>query len=130
MAEQKDVAFALYFRTMAGQELRSKYMYLTDMGYDMINPSQVMELDFDIGEVSEITGINVVSVGNIDAPMTQAYLCNQKNDGTIVQDWSIQNGMTPRQSPARINFLGNVAQSPYVSDAQVDDLHIASVQVE
>lgn len=126
MAEQKDVAFALYFRTMAGQELRSKYMYLTDMGYDMINPSQVMELDFDIGEVSEITGINVVSVGNIDAPMTQAYLCNQKNDGTIVQDWSIQNGMTPRQSPARINFLGNVEVLSMIIETASDEASMSS----
>ena len=126
LAEQKDVAFALYFRTMAGQELRSKYVYLTDMGYDLISPSQVMEVDFDIGEISEITGINVVAVGSIDAPMTQAYLCSQKDDGTIVKEWSIQNGTTPRQTPARINFLGDVEVLSMIIETAPDEASMSS----
>ena len=108
-AEEKDLAVAVYFRTMSGQELRSKYVYLTDMGYETIAPSQVMEIDFDIGEVSEITGVNVVSFGNLNAPIQQAYLATQKSDGTITQEWSIQNGMTPRNVPARISFAAVVS---------------------
>ena len=125
-AEEKDLAVAVYFRTMSGQELRSKYVYLTDMGYETIAPSQVMEIDFDIGEVSEITGVNVVSFGNLNAPIQQAYLATQKSDGTITQEWSIQNGMTPRNVPARISFAGQVEVISVIIETAEDDSSMSS----
>ncbi len=108
IALDRDMALAVYF-TPAGatdQELRSKYIYLTDAGYTQIRPGQILELDFDLGDISSINGVNVVKTGTLDLGFENVYIATQKIDGTVIRELSIDDGFTPTGTPARFNPRG------------------------
>ena len=109
-AEQKDLAVALFFRSdnLAGQQLRSRYVYLSDLGISEIVPGQLIEMNFNVGAVEEITGINLVSLGGIEAPIEGIYVVNMAMDGTVLNEYSYQEPITPKSTATRLAFSGAV----------------------
>ena len=110
IAENRDMAVAVYFTPSGApdQEIRSKYIYLTDAGYKMVKPGQLLELDFDLGDVSEIRGLNIVKTGNLDLTIENVYIVTQKPSGEIIRKYYIENGFMPSLTPSRVNMIGNV----------------------
>ena len=110
IALERDVALAIYFRPAGAesQELRSKYIYLTDAGINSIRPGQIVELDFDVGEVAEIVGFNVVKTGTLDIGFENVMMVTQATDGTILDKHSVEDGFVPTTTPSRINVRGSV----------------------
>ena len=110
IALDRDVALAVYFTPSGApnQELRSKYIYLTDAGYTDIKPGQLLELDFDLGDVGEIRGINVVKTGSLGITFENALIVTQKTSGEIVDQYSIEKGFMPSSTPSRVNVTGEV----------------------
>ena len=108
--DEKDLAVALYFRPddPAGKELRTKYIFLTDMGYKSIRPGQLLELDYSLLNVKEIVGVNLVTMGRLDASFEDGEILEQNVDGTVRNKWSLQGGMTPSRTPARFDVNGLV----------------------
>lgn len=108
--DEKDLAVAVYFYTddAYGRELRSKYVYLTDMGYDTIYPGQVVELDFSIMNLKEITGFNVVTMGRLDIGIDRGEVLEQNANSTVLGKWSFSERMTPTRTPTRVNTHGLV----------------------
>ena len=108
--EKTDLAVALYFKTNnpGAQELRSRYIYLTDAGIAEIKGGHVYELDYVLGDVTEIAGINVVAIGSIDAPIRAVYLGNQTKDGSVDQAWGVDHVIVPTENPQRVDFAGSV----------------------
>ena len=108
-ANENDMAVALYFRSddPSAQEYRSKYVFLSDMGIKEILPGQLLELDYNLGNTSDITGINVVSMGKLSPNIVCAYLADQSPEGTISTDRSMRGGFTPDVTPSRYAFEGD-----------------------
>ena len=109
---ENDLAVAVYFRPAAplNQEYRSKYIYLTDAGYTQIRPGQVLELDFELGEIAEITAVNLVSAGNLNVTTSNLLLADIGADGAVQKTWSVQGIQMPTERPARYPVSGNVQQ--------------------
>lgn len=91
-SEISDLAVALHFKTndIYGGEYRSKYVYLSDQGYTEVRGGEVLELDYILGDIAELTGVNLVTTGGLNIPLSCIYLANQAPDNTITQTWSIQ----------------------------------------
>ena len=108
-AKENDLAVALYFRSddPGAQEYRSKYVFLSDMGIGEVRPGQLLELEYNLGNVSDIMGINVVSMGKFSANINCAYLADQSPDGTISADRCMRSGFTPNVTPSRYAFEGD-----------------------
>ena len=77
---RNDIAVALNYLgdDPTGMELRSPYIYLTDQNYTQIRPGQVVELEFGQMNVAEITGITLVSAGDVKAVVDRAYVTNER----------------------------------------------------
>ncbi len=105
-AETKDLALALYFRSNVPgtQELRSKYVYLTDLGVTSIRPGQLLDIPFSLGGVSEVTGVNMVTLGNVEIPLENGLVVDQDENGTVLNKWMLNGGMTPSVRPVRYGF--------------------------
>ncbi len=127
-AGQTDLALAVYFRTsdVTEQELRSKYIYLTDMGYTEINPGQILEFNFDVGNIEEITGLNVVTMGKLDMAVENAYIATQDGDGKVQHVYSIENGFQPGRTPTRVYTYGDVNLLQLNLKTAMDELSLAS----
>ena len=125
---EQDLAVALYFTPIYPeyQELRSKYIYLTDAGYTSIRPGQLLELDFDEGEIDAITSVNLVKMGSLTIPIEHAYLVDQRADGTVVKEYSIRQGTTPGSSPSSVPFNGQVGLLSLLLETGEDDEVISS----
>ena len=108
--ETKDLAVAVYFRTddPSGMELRSPYVYLTDRGIASISENNLLELSYNLGYVSEITGVSVVSTGGLEVPLDGIYVANVGPDGSVLQDYSVQTPAMPNGIPQRYAFNGSV----------------------
>lgn len=108
--DEKDLAVAVYFTTDTAYdaEMRSKYITLTDQGITSIKPGQVVELDFSILNLKEITGLNLVNMGRMDESIENAEVIEQLPDGTVSGKWSFRSTMTPARMPARFNPEGVV----------------------
>lgn len=112
-AELSDLAVALHFKTndISGGEYRSKYVYLTDQDYTTVRAGQVLELDYILGDIAEITGVNLATTGGLDIPLSAIYIANQAPDNTIVQSWGInpaQGDIVPSARRSRQNVTGEV----------------------
>ena len=109
-AEKKDLAVALFFRSdnPGEQQLRSRYTYLSDLGIDQVVPGQLIEMNFDLGAVEDITGINLVSLGGIEVPIEGIYVVNMAMDGTVLNEYSYQNPVMPKSTATRLAFEGAV----------------------
>ncbi len=134
MSEQKltpndrDLAVALYFIPdyPDAQELRSKYIYLTDEGYDLLKGGSLAELHFDLGEVGMITGINIVKIGNPELEIEHLYVANQAPDGTALIEWRAQNGVTPERTPGKVLENGWVDLFTMVLETAADETSASS----
>ena len=80
LKETNDLAVAIWYRAddPSGMELRSPYVYLTDQGYTKISAGQVIDLTFDQKNVGEITGISVVSSGNVGGTIDAASIIDEE----------------------------------------------------
>ncbi|MBO6159465.1 MAG: hypothetical protein J6P72_09465 [Firmicutes bacterium] len=123
---ERDLAVALYFTSLSGQELRSKYVYLTDMGYADVVPGQMLELAFDLGDIVDLTGIEVVSVGQLNMSCENAYVARQESDGSISGEWSLEGGFNPGPIATRYQFLGLVKYLKVDLETAEDEASISS----
>ena len=105
-ADNKDLALALYFRpnVPGSQELRSKYVYLTDLGITSVSPGQLLDIPFALGEVAEVTAVNMVTLGTVQIPLNNGLVVDQTADGTVLNKWMLNGGMTPSERPRRYGF--------------------------
>ena len=108
--EAKDLAVALFFRPdhPGSQVLRSRYIYLSDLGIDKIEPGQLIEMNFDAGAVSEIAGVSLVSLGGVEVPIEGIYVLNKDMDDNVLNEYSIQEPVTPKSTATRLPFGGAV----------------------
>ena len=127
-AEEKDLAVALYFRggDIAGQELRTKYIYLSDMGYTSLRPGQILEVDFSIEDLEEVVGLNLVTLGRMDVSFSDGLVINQAENGSVLNQWSFQGTMTPTRTPARFNATGTVSLLNLELNTAEDDGSVGS----
>ena len=125
-AEVNDLAAAVYFKTISGQEFRSKYVYLSDMGVTQINPGQMLEFDFNLGDGCEVTGVNLVTIGNISMTADNMFIANQKADGTILGTWSVQGSTTPTFTPSRMSLRGDVNVLRITTVTSADEASMSS----
>ena len=74
LSDKNNLAVAVWYRTddITGAELRSPYIYLTDKQYTEIGPGQVIDLTFEEKCVGEITGINIVGMGEVSGTIDSA----------------------------------------------------------
>ncbi len=113
-AEINDLAVALHFKTndVSGSEFRSKYVYLTDQGYTSVNGGQVLELDYVLGDVAELTGVTLAAIGNLNMTLSAIYLVDQAPDNTITKSWGIRpetpEGIVPSARRASYEALDQV----------------------
>lgn len=77
--ELKDLAVAIWYRSddPSNQEYRSPYVYLTDQGIGSIRPGQTLSVTFNQANVDKITGISLVSVGEVGIKLDAAYVVDQ-----------------------------------------------------
>lgn len=112
-----DLAVALWYRSdnPNASELRTPYVYLTDQGYTEIRPGQLVELKFDQINVSDITGISLVSSGSVQTSIDAGYVVNRqisKEDGTlrgVKGEYSFATPLTVSNMPNRMNPAGSVS---------------------
>ena len=116
-ATPDDLAVALWYRSdnPNATELRTPYVYLTDQGYTEIHPGQVIELKFDQLNVSDITGISLVSSGTVEASIDAGYVVNRqvgRDDGALIGvkgEYSFASPLTVSNMPNRMNPSGSVS---------------------
>ena len=127
-ADDRDLAVAVYFKPdyPDSQELRSKYIYLTDEGYDSFTAGSLVELHFDLGEVKEITGINIVKIGNPDLEIEHLYVADQAPDGTALLEWRAQSGVVPVRTPTKVRESGWVDLFTMVLETAADEASASS----
>ena len=114
-AEINDLAVALHFRTndISGSEYRSTYVYLTDQGYTSVSGGQVLELDYILGDVAELTGVNLATTGGLDITLDSISLSDLTADNTVTQSWGIQapeGGIVPSARRTRYDVQGKVGE--------------------
>ena len=82
VSENRDIAVALRYTTTLGdkQEFTSKYVYLTDQQYKAIEAGDIIELTFNEGYIQDITGVLVVTSGNIKAQLDMLCVDNYSVD--------------------------------------------------
>lgn len=110
-ADECDLALALYFTTddPGGMEYRTKYIYLTDKGIRQIYPGQVLDITFNIPNLREIRGINMVGLGRISVGFENAEILDLSASGTLEHKWSFRGNMVPSRLPARFSPSGLVS---------------------
>ena len=129
VAQSKDLMLAVYFRSVdgLGQELRSRYLYLSDMGYKSVHGGQVVEFDFDLGDVRQITGVSLVQIGALQTSIEHVWTANQRvEDGVVTGDWSIEPPITVTKSPVRTNPEGTVGLVSLKFTTSLDEGSISS----
>ena len=112
-----DVAVALWYRSdnPNASELRTPYVFLTDQGYTKIRPGQLIELKFDQHNISEITGISVVSSGTVRTSIDAGYVVDRqldKADGELIRvngEYSFAASQPVSGAPSRMNPSGSVS---------------------
>ncbi|MBR0114280.1 MAG: hypothetical protein IJM11_03760, partial [Firmicutes bacterium] len=124
----KDLAIALFFKgdDPSGQELRSRFIYLSDLGITQIAPCQLIEIDFDLGNVSDITGAFITAQGGLDAKIQNMYVEAQSFEGETLFTRSISGTVSPSERPARYPFSGNVGLLRLTLETAGDDSSIHS----
>ena len=82
-SEYNNLAVAIYYRAddPSGMELRSPYVYLTDQGYTQLRSGQLIELDFNQLNIGEVTGIALISTGDVRAAVEGALVVDEVVNG-------------------------------------------------
>ncbi len=108
--ETKDIAVALHFRSddPSAQELRSKYVYLSDAGYTSIDGGRLYELDMDLGDLSSITAINIACIGAVEATVVKASAVEVDAEGNVYNSFSSDSSYTITGRAGRIEAHGSV----------------------
>ena len=122
-AEQKDLAVALFFRSdnPGAQELRSRYVYLSDLGVTSVKPGQLIEMDFMVGAVEDITGVNLVSLGGVEVPIEGISVVNMSMSNEVLNEYSVQEPVLPKSTATRLPFLGAVGLLDLEIETATDD---------
>ena len=124
----KDLAVALHFRSdvPGAQELRSKYVFLSDAGYTKVSGGQVYELDMDLGDLSAITGISLVSIGALEATVDSMLAIELDYDNVIYNTFSTRNPVTVSNRTTRVGENGTVQLLTLTIKTAADDGSITS----
>ena len=127
-AGENDLAVALYFRSSypGSNQLRSRYVFLSDLGYTTIRPGQLLDLTYDLGEIDEIISMSIVKIGKLNLPIENAYVADVLPDGKVDREWSIEGGMIPQSTPSNIPFRGHVQLLSIDMDTAEDELALSS----
>ena len=106
--EVKDLAVALHFVSdlPGATELRSKYVYLSDLGYKTVSGGQLYEIDMDLGDLASITGINVVALGALDVEISAASAAEMDFEGNVYNTFSYYGSFKPTGRASRIEAGG------------------------
>ena len=120
--EENDLAVALYYRTddPTHSEYRTKYIFLSDI-YEKIHPGQLLEMEFNIGNIGEVTGVNLVTMGKLDIKLDSAIVAEVSGDGVIGVTKSIRSPMSPDVSPVRATFDGDTALLKLALETAADE---------
>jgi len=110
-AEAKELAVAIHFKSddPSNTELRSKYVYLTDQGYTSIKANQLLELNMNLGNIDEITGVSLVTLGNLDLTIDNLMVSDLAADGTLLHSFSTSGPIVPTKTPVRVGESGTVS---------------------
>ena len=122
-AEQKDLAVALFFNSdhPGAQTLRSRFIYLSDVGIDAIEPGQLIEMNFDVGAVADISGVSLAALGGVNVPIEGISVVNMDMDGNVLTEYSIQEPFTPKTTATRLPFSGAVGLLEMEIETATDD---------
>ena len=114
-----DIAVAFYYLAddPSGMELRTPYIYLSDMVddynnrlYTQIRPGQIIDMTFQQLNIKEILGVSLVSVGEIDATVDSVHILDNEievNTNKFVETKGIydsQQAVQVRNVPYRMNI--------------------------
>ena len=127
-ADVKDMAVALHFRSdvPGAQELRSKYVFLSDAGYTSISGGQVFEIDMDLGDLSAITGASLVSIGALDATVDSIMAVEYDTNNTVYHTFSTREPVALSNRVKRVGENGNVQLLTLKIKTAADDGSVTS----
>ena len=111
-SEYNNLAVAIYYRAddPSSMELRSPYVYLSDQGYTQLRPGQVIELNFNQLNIAEITGIALISTGDVSAVVDGALVVDEMvgiKTGDVISTkgtYSSAEPLTVSNVPYRMNI--------------------------
>ena len=126
--EAKDLAVALHFRSDVpnAPELKSKYVYLTDAGYTSVSGGQVYELDMDLGDLSAITGISLVSLGPLEVTVDSMMAVEYDTSGNTYHTFSTRQPVTASNRVTRVGENGSVQLLTLTLNTAADDGSVTS----
>lgn len=114
-----DLAVAFYYMAddPSGMELRTPYIYLSDMVddynkrvYTQIRPGQIIDMTFQQLNIKEILGVSLVSLGGIDATVDSVHILDNEievNTNKFVETRGVydsQQAMQVTNVPYRMNI--------------------------
>ena len=126
--EVKDLAVALHFVSdLPGvTELRSKYVYLSDVGYTSISGGQLYEIDMDLGDLSSINGVNVVSLGALEAEISAVAASEVDEQGNVYNTFAAHGSFVPTGRAMRIDGTGRATPLTLTIETAEDDSTVSS----
>ena len=126
--EVKDLAVAMHFRSdlPEAQELRSKYVYLSDAGYSKVEGGKIYEIDMDLGNLAEISAVNVLTLGNLDVTIDSISAVEVDDDGNVYNTFSARGPYTPNGRAGRIDAFGLVTPLTLSIATAEDDSAVSS----
>ena len=82
--ELRDIAVAIKYRAKGAKEVDkeyySKYVFLTDMGYEHIKPGMIVDFNFNESYIDEIVGVKLVATGYLNAEVEKAVCREYEKD--------------------------------------------------
>jgi len=127
-ADRKDIAVALYFYNddPSDMELRSKYVFLTDNGLSTIRGGQVVEFDMNLGNLREVTGVNIVSIGNVEASVDAVSVVDIGAEGKVYSDLSVTHSVVPSSQVTRLADDGDAKLLTLTIKTAADEASMSS----
>ncbi len=122
-AKEQDLAVAISYQSSldpTGKEVFSPYRYLTDEEIYKIRSGQILEVTFSEPYVKEITGIRLVSTGDVKGKVDRAcaanYLVSEADESvrTLSGWYSFGSGVTLSQTAVTMQHTGTQSDSEKV----------------
>ncbi|MCR5283515.1 MAG: hypothetical protein K6E18_09105 [Lachnospiraceae bacterium] len=122
-AREQDLAVAISYRSSldpTGKEIFSPYRYLTDEQIYKIRSGQILEMTFSEPYVKEVTGIRLMSAGDVKGKVDRAcvasYLVSEADESsrTLSGWYSFGSGVTLSQSAVTMQSTGTQTDSEKV----------------